>query len=138
MCAKRESYPLKEFKDDKMASEQKRSTIYAEWGRIVVNGQSFKDLRISPSICEDWDWKVCGTKHQSGITPKAFLDLLPGVTDLILTTGFDGALNIHPDYLAYTNRIRIHTGKTPDCVDLYNRLVKNPQLKVAGCFHSTC
>ena len=47
------------------------------WGRMDVEGHgSFKDVKLYPGGCREWDWRETDTGHVPGIQPADVEELL--------------------------------------------------------------
>jgi hypothetical protein len=115
-----------------------------EWGKIVVDGETYRDVRIFSTSkvvgVESWDWKQCGTHHSPGITADAVKTLVErGAKIVLLSQGFDGVLKIPIETIRYLNehKILVLCSLTGDIVQTYNRFAAEGK-SVAALVHSTC
>jgi hypothetical protein len=111
-----------------------------EWGRIDVTSYGpFKDVKLAPGLCREWDWRETGTHHQPGIQPADVMELLErGVTVVILSRGQWRMLGVCPGTLQLLEELGIetHVLETRAAVARYNALRETAA--VGGLFHSTC
>jgi len=112
-----------------------------KWGEITVEGISerFKDVKLYPGGAREWDWNETGTRHSPGIQPVDVFDLVQsGARIVVLSRGHDGVLCVMPETLIYleSKSVKAHVLKTPDAVNLYNRLTEEEP--VGALIHSTC
>ena len=117
-----------------------------EWratgGRVDVDtGQHFKDAIIWWDGALDWDWKMCGTSHRTGITERAAQAIVAlGATHVVVSLGMDN--NIAFPSLAVVdifarNHIEFYALPTVAASSIYNILHDKSEF-VAILLHSTC
>ncbi|MBE0408147.1 MAG: Mth938-like domain-containing protein [Anaerolineales bacterium] len=123
--------------------ENKKSPriIKTSWGQIFVEGKSnpFKDVKLYPGGCREWDWRETGTDHKPGIQPADVEELLEkGSQIIVLSRGVYGRLKVAPDTLDYLRDrgIKVEVFKTPQAVKHYNQLSESEN--VGALIHSTC
>ncbi len=70
------------------------------WGRLEVEGSTFKDAKLFPGGARAWDWNETGTNHEPGIQPADVEELLErGATTVVLSKGFHERLGVTPETL---------------------------------------
>ncbi|MFB0517151.1 MAG: Mth938-like domain-containing protein [Candidatus Neomarinimicrobiota bacterium] len=110
------------------------------WGRIEIEGgRRFKDAKLYPGGCREWNWKETGTGHTPGIQPADIEELLEhGATVVVLSRGMYGRLEVCPETLMKLEErgIPVHILRTKDAVQRYNELREAEP--VGGLFHTTC
>jgi hypothetical protein len=110
------------------------------WDQVEIEGNhKFKDVKLYPGGCREWNWNETGTQHTSGIQPADVTELLEhGSQEVVLSRGVLGRLKIHADTLSMLEdrKIRVHVRRTKEAVRLYNELCKT--LPVGALIHSTC
>ena len=111
-----------------------------KWGSVIVENTRYKDAKLYPGGAEEWDWKKSDTHHDPGI---GMIDiaclLLQGADIIILSTGYDGCLQVQDDTLRQLTEKEIlyYVLPTPQAVSCYNNLaLKN--VAVGALIHSTC
>lgn len=111
------------------------------WGKIIVEGQThpYKDARVYPGGCEEWDWNETGTHHVPGIQIADIQKLIDhGVNKVILSKGYYERLQVCPETLELLKSKGIETfvEETGKAADHYNKLCETEA--VGALFHSTC
>lgn len=110
------------------------------WGQVEIEGdRTFKDVKLYPGGCRDWNWNETGTGHTPGIQPADILELLEhDCQEVVLSQGVLGRLKIQPETLALLEErnVKVHVLRTKEAVQLYNRLC--PTQPVGALIHSTC
>ena len=110
------------------------------WGSVEIDGRTvLKDAKLYPGRGREWNWRETGTRHVPGIQPAHVAELLDhGATVVILSTGIEARLGVHPDTLPFLAEkgIAVHVLQTEAAVQLYNELRERDP--VGGLFHSTC
>lgn len=115
-----------------------------EWGKIEVNGVTYKDLKIWHSTGErfgvkEWDWSETGTRHDPGIQIADLQDFIDLVDIVILSRGMKLRLQIPTETIEYVTR----QGKaliwleSTEAVEKYNEYVQLG-FNVGALIHSTC
>lgn len=115
-----------------------RVTDFA-WGRLEVEGGTFKDAKLFPGGARAWDWNETGTRHEPGIQPGDVEELLErGTTAVVLSKGFHGRLGVTPEALRMLEDrgVAAHVRQTDEAIELYNELRETQ--KVGALIHSTC
>ncbi len=110
------------------------------WGRVEVEDHGlFKDAKLYPGGCREWDWRETGTGHVPGIQPADLEELLQhGAAVVVLSRGTYGRLQVCPETLQMLKDrgIPVHVLHTKEAVEVYNECrEKGP---VVGLIHSTC
>ena len=109
------------------------------WGRVEVEGhESFKDVKLYPGGCREWDWRETGTGHVPGVQPTDVEELLQYGAVVVLSRGVYGRLQVCPETLQLLKDrgITMHVLRTKEAVRVYNECrEKGP---VGGLIHSTC
>ena len=109
------------------------------WGRLEVEGGTFKDAKLFPGGARAWDWNETGTRHEPGIQPGDVEELLErGTTAVVLSKGFYGRLGVTPEALRMLEDrgVAAHVRQTEEAIALYNELRETQ--KVGALIHSTC
>jgi hypothetical protein len=109
------------------------------WGRLEVEGSTFKDAKLFPGGARAWDWNETGTRHEPGIQPADVEELLErGTTAVVLSKGFYGRLGVTPEALQMLEDrgVAAHVRQTEEAIALYNELRETQ--KVGALIHSTC
>jgi len=109
------------------------------WGRVEVEGHGyFKDVKLYPGGCREWDWRETGTSHVPGGQPADGEGLLQYGAVVVLSRGVYGRLQVCPETLQLLKDrgITVHVLHTKEAVRVYNECrEKGP---VGGLIHSTC
>ena len=110
------------------------------WGSVEVEDHGlFKDAKLYPGGCREWDWRETGTGHVPGIQPADVEELLQhGAAVVVLSRGTYGRLQVCPETLQLLKDrgIPVHVLHTKEAVEVYNECrEKGP---VGGLIHSTC
>lgn len=110
------------------------------WGRVrVVGGHVFKDAKLWPGGCREWDWGETGTHHSPGIQVADFEELLDhGAELLVLSRGVWKRLKVSQPALDFLDEhgIEYEILPTGEAVKRYNELAgRRP---VGALIHSTC
>ena len=113
---------------------------HCSWGRLEVDGQTFKDAKCFPGGARAWDWNETGTRHDPGIQSADAEELLDhGADVIVLSTGVNERLQVP----AETQQALAEAGaevevlQTERAVERYNELAETGRA-VGGLFHSTC
>jgi hypothetical protein len=109
------------------------------WGRLEVDGSTFKDAKLFPGGARAWDWNETGTNHEPGIQPADVEELLErGATTVVLSKGFHERLGVTPETLRMLEErgVAAHVRQTEEAIRLYNELRETE--KVGALIHSTC
>jgi hypothetical protein len=109
------------------------------WGRLEVDGSTFKDAKLFPGGARAWDWNETGTNHEPGIQPADVEELLErGATTVVLSKGFHERLGVTPETLRMLEErgVSAHVRQTEEAIRLYNELRESE--KVGALIHSTC
>src|SRR5215210_3161421 len=112
---------------------------HLSWGRLEVDGRSFKDAKLFPGGVRTWDWNETGTRHEPGIQPADVEELLEhGATAVVLSKGFHERLGVTPQTLRMLEErgVAAHVRQTGEAIGLYNELRETE--RVAALIHSTC
>jgi hypothetical protein len=113
---------------------------HLSWGRIEIEGGlCFKDAKLYPGGCKEWNWSDSGTDHKPGIQPSDVQDLLEhGAKVVVISTGVSESLSVCPETLELLKDkgISIHILQTEEAVRTYNELREREP--VGGLFHTTC
>ena len=111
------------------------------WGEIIVAGdRRFKDARLHPDGAEEWDWRKTGTRHDPGIQPADFADLLALRPDVvILSRGVDLVLQVPQATIAYAREQakEVLVLQSEQAVAEYNKRLAAGE-RVVALIHSTC
>ncbi len=109
------------------------------WGRLDVEGDSFRDAKLFPGGSREWDWNETGTRHAPGIQPADVEELLEhGATVVVLSRGFHERLGVCRETLRMLQEkgVSVHVEQTGGAVKLYNELRERE--RVGALIHSTC
>ncbi len=110
------------------------------WGRVEIEGFGFfKDAKLYPGGCRDWNWHDTGTNHEPGIQPADVEELLQhGAQVVILSSGMYGRLQVCQETLDLLSdrKIQVHHLQTREAVRLYND--HRQKEAVGALIHSTC
>ncbi|MEZ4235141.1 MAG: Mth938-like domain-containing protein [Myxococcota bacterium] len=109
------------------------------WGRIEVDGRTFKDVKLFPGGARAWDWRETGTRHRPGIQPADVEELVAaGATVVVLSRGVLRALCVPDATVAWLEArgVRVEVLQTDEAVAAYNALVGVEP--VGALLHSTC
>jgi len=109
------------------------------WGRLEVDGSTFKDAKLFPGGARAWDWNETGTNHEPGIQPADVEELLErGATTVVLSKGFHERLGVTSETLRMLEArgVAAHVRQTEEAIRLYNELRETE--KVGALIHSTC
>lgn len=115
---------------------------HLSWGRLEVEGKdaAFKDAKLWPGGCREWDWNETGTRHRPGIQPADVEELVEhGADTVILSKGINERLQVKSETLDTLKEqgIDVDVLQTEQAVERYNALQAEGKA-VAGLFHSTC
>lgn len=114
--------------------------VNLSWGKIEVEGfTTFKDVKLFPGGCREWNWQETGTQHSPGIQYSDVQELLNNNAKIvILTRGVLGRLKVQKEVVEKlkSEGIIVHIFKTKEAVKLYNNLAKSE--KVGALLHTTC
>ena len=110
------------------------------WGKIEIDGnQIFKDVKLYPGGCRNWNWRETGTEHSPGIQYSDVQELLDnGAETVILSRGVLGRLKVSKELIdkLVSDGITVHILKTNKAIKLYNELLRTE--KVGALIHTTC
>ncbi len=110
------------------------------WGQIEIDGdQIYKDVKLFPGGCREWNWQETGTEHSPGIQYSDVQELLEnGTKTVILSRGVLGRLKVQKKLIDKLEQdgIELHISKTNEAVKFYNKLSKNDG--VGALIHTTC
>jgi hypothetical protein len=110
------------------------------WGKIEIDGnQVFKDVKLYPGGCREWNWRETDTSHSLGIQLSDVQELLDnGAKVIILSRGVLGRLKVQKEVVEKleSNGFTVHVLKTKEAVKLYNELLIIE--KVGALIHTTC
>ena len=110
------------------------------WGKVEIDGnQVFKDVKLFPGGCREWNWQETDTQHSPGIQFFDVQELLDnGAEIVVLSRGVLGRLKVQKEIVAKleSESIVVYILKTKEAVKLYNDLSKTE--KVGALIHTTC
>lgn len=110
------------------------------WGKIEIDGNKvFKDVKLFPGGCREWNWQETGTNHSPGIQYSDIQELLDNsVKVVILSKGVLGRLKVQKGVVEMLKSagIKVYVLKTREAVKLYNELSKSK--KAGALIHTTC
>lgn len=110
------------------------------WGRITVDGRTYKDVMLWPGGAAEWDWNRTGTSHDGGVQAADVRTLLDrGAAHVVLSRGRQGRLTIHRDALALLDERDV----PHDVLDTADAIVRYEERRSAGdavaaLIHTTC
>lgn len=109
------------------------------WGRIEVDGVTYKDVKLWPGGARAWDWEESGTSHESGIDRRDVDELLEhGARIVLLSTGRAGRVRAPRALVeALSDEAEVVVLKTADAIARYNELA-GAGSPVGALIHSTC
>lgn len=109
------------------------------WGKVETTDGTFKDVKISQSGAEEWNWNETGTHHTPGIQPEDVKDLVDKVDIIILSSGQEERLQVMDKTIEYieSKGVEVERYETKKAVDRYNELVEKNE-SVGALIHSTC
>ena len=114
--------------------------IERSWGTIEVEGfPIFKDVKLFPGGCKEWNWRDTGTEHSPGIQYSDVKELIDnGSKIVILSRGVLGRLKIRKGLInkLESEGFAVHALKTKEAIKLYNDLSKSEL--VGALIHTTC
>lgn len=111
-----------------------------EWGKITIGELTFKDVKIFPGLCREWNWGETGTRHVPGIQVADLEELVHyGLTKMVLSRGYDLVLQTTDEAIQYLkdNNIEYWILQTEEAVKKYNELLEAGE-RVGALIHSTC
>ena len=110
------------------------------WGKIEIGGkQEFKDVKLFPGGCREWNWHETDTQHSPGIQYTDVQELIEnGAKVIVLSRGVLGRLKTQKGLLEKleSNGFIVHILKTKEAVKLYIGLSKSEM--VGALIHTTC
>ena len=110
------------------------------WGKIEIDeSQAFKDIKLFPGGCREWDWRETGTLHSPGIQYSDVHELVEnGAEEIVLTRGVIGRLKVQNEAIKKLelDGIIVHVLRTKETVKLYNNLIEDK--RVGALMHTTC
>jgi hypothetical protein len=110
------------------------------WGKIEIDGNKvFKDVKLFPGGCREWNWQETGTNHSPGIQLSDVQELLDnGAKVVILSRGVLGRLKVQMEVeeKLVLEGIIVHILKTKEAIKLYNDLSNSEA--VGALIHTTC
>ncbi|MGA7271878.1 MAG: Mth938-like domain-containing protein [Acidimicrobiia bacterium] len=109
------------------------------WGRVEVDGVTYKDVKLWPGGARAWDWEETGTSHESGVDPRDVDELLEhGARIVLLSTGRTGRMRTPRALVeALGDEVRIVVLETSEAIARYNELA-GAGSPVGALIHSTC
>lgn len=123
-----------------MATSPKSPKVeHLSWGRLEVNGETFKDAKLYPGGAREWDWNETGTRHAPGIQPADVEELLErGAEHVVLSKGINERLQVKDETLELlrSSGVDVDVLQSEDAVERYNELVSAKP--VGALIHSTC
>lgn len=110
------------------------------WGRITVDGRTYKDVVLWPGGAAAWDWTTTGTSHDGGVQAadvRALLDR--AAVHVVLSTGRQQRLTIHDAVIA----LLAERGVAYDVLATDRAIARYEQLRAEGVavgalIHTTC
>lgn len=104
-----------------------------EYGKIVFEGESFKDVKIINKVPQEWTWKK---DHK--VTIEDINDMLDIIDVLVIGTGTEGKVEVEKEVLDACDKreIHVHIEKSDSAMRLYNEIEGHHV--VGAIIHSTC
>ncbi|MFC1527669.1 MTH938/NDUFAF3 family protein [Candidatus Neomarinimicrobiota bacterium] len=99
----------------------------------------FKDVKLFPGGCIEWNWRDTGTEHSPGIQYTDVEELIDnGSKVIILSRGVLGRLKVQKGLVnkLESDGFIVHILKTKEAIKLYNELLNTE--KVGALIHTTC
>lgn len=109
------------------------------WGKVQVEDNTYKDVKLYPGGCREWDWTETGTHHSPGIQPADVEELLEhGAEVMIFSRGFNERLKTADKTKQWLTEkgLNYHILQTEKAVQKYNQLCDTAA--VGALIHSTC
>jgi hypothetical protein len=110
------------------------------WGRIDVDGQTYKDAKLWPGGARAWDWNETGTDHERGVQPRDVEEVLEhGAQYVIIGCGRNERLRVHADTqrLLDEHGVRYESLETGQAIARYRELQAS-DAAVGALIHTTC
>jgi hypothetical protein len=111
------------------------------WGQIDIEGLgSFRDVKLWPGGGREWDWEETGTRHDPGIQPADFAELLDADPEVVvLSKGRELRLKICEETMQLLRKhgVTVVREETSVAIAEYNRLAQGSR-RVAALIHTTC
>jgi hypothetical protein len=110
------------------------------WGRITVDGRTYKDVMLWPGGAAEWDWTRTGTSHGGGVQAADVRTLLErGAGHVVLSLGRQRRLTIHRDVIALLDdrAVSYDVLDTADAIARYEER-RAAGVAVAALIHTTC
>lgn len=109
------------------------------WGKIQVEGKTYKDVKLWPGGSREWDWNETGTHHSPGIQPADVEELLEhDAQTVIFSKGINKRLQTADETKALMDEqdVDYFILQTEKAVEKYNKLCETAD--VGALIHSTC
>lgn len=124
-----------------MKTKQSPKITSASWGEVRVENENkpFKDVKLYPGGCREWNWNETGTHHSPGIQPADIEELLKNDANIIiLSKGFNERLQTGNEAKSFLSdrKIKFYILETEKAVEKYNELAKTEA--PGALIHSTC
>ncbi len=114
--------------------------VNLSWGKIEVEGfNTFKDVKLFPGGCREWNWQETGTSHSPGIQFSDAQELLDNNAKvIILSRGVLGRLKVQKKVIEKLELegVIVHILNTKEAIKLYNDLSITEA--VGALIHTTC
>ncbi|CAN5866095.1 hypothetical protein BH23ACT10_BH23ACT10_40420 [soil metagenome] len=110
------------------------------WGRIAVEGRTFKDVMLWPGGAAEWDWTATGTSHGAGVQAADVRGLLDRDADhVVLSLGRQRRLTVSAEATALLDGgdVPYDVLVTDEAIDRYEQL-RGDGVPVAALIHTTC
>jgi hypothetical protein len=110
------------------------------WGRVDVDGRgTFKDVKLFPGGCREWDWDETGTRHSPGVQVGDVEEIVAaGAEVVVLSRGVHQQLQVPAETVEWLQAqgITVHVLQTERAIERYNELAAT--VRVGALIHSTC
>src|SRR5512139_3061431 len=99
--------------------------IEHRWGSLLVEVESgqrqFKDAKLFPGGCRDWNWEETGTEHSPGVQLADVEELIEhGANVVVLSRGVLGRLQVPDETLQQLKGrgLTVHVALTAESIQL--------------------
>lgn len=108
------------------------------WGRVEVDGVTYKDVKLWPGGARAWDWAESGTSHES-VDSRDIAELVShGARIVLVSTGRTGRIRALPELARELgDDVQVEILETGQAIDRYNELA-NDGSPVGALIHTTC
>ena len=110
------------------------------WGTIRVGERTYRDVKVWPGGCREWNWTEHGTSHTPGVAAADTDELVAaGARVVVVSTGRAGRLAVPDTTLARLRERDVEAVVLPtaEAVAQYNDLARRG-VAVGALIHTTC